>query len=328
MQSASGREGGLSIVVLDGHVLSPGDNPWDEVAALGRLTVHERTAPDEVVARAQGADVVLTNKVRLDAAAFAALPDLKLVSVLATGYDVVDLDAARAHGVVVSNVPGYGTTSVAQYVFALILECCHRAAAHDAAVKAGRWAAGPDWCFWLSPQMELAGKTMGVVGLGGIGRRVADLAHAFGMRVLAHVPRPKPAPDWEPFAFADLEELFEHSDVISLHCPLTPDNGGFVNAALLSRMRPGSVLVNTARGALINEADLAEALRNGPLRAAALDVVTREPIAPDHPFLALDNCLLTPHMAWASLEARSRLMAQTAANIRAFLDGAPVNVVS
>jgi glycerate dehydrogenase len=323
----TGQDQGPLMVVLDGHVLNPGDNPWDAVAALGRLTVHERTAPGEVRARAAGARVVMTNKTPLRAADIEALPDLRLIAVLATGYDVVDVRAAAARGVTVCNVPGYGTPAVAQFVFALVLECCHRVGDHAASVRAGRWAAGPDWCYWLTPQMELAGRTMGVVGYGGIGARVAELAHAFGMNVLVHAPRPKPAPGWEPFAFVELEELFAQSDVISLHCPLTADNAGFVNAALLERMRPGAILVNTARGALVDEAALARALAHGPLGAAALDVMGVEPPAAGHPLLGLDNCILTPHMAWASLEARQRLMAQVAENIRAFLAGSPVNVV-
>ncbi|MCK9238914.1 D-2-hydroxyacid dehydrogenase [Desulfocurvus sp.] len=318
---------GPRMVVLDGHVLNPGDNPWDAVAALGRLTVHERTAPGEVRARAAGAQVVMTNKTPLRAADIEALPELRLVAVLATGYDVVDVGAAAARGVTVCNVPGYGTPAVAQFVFALILECCHRVGDHGASVRAGRWASGPDWCYWLTPQVELAGRTMGVVGYGDIGSRVAGLAHAFGMEVLVHTPRPKPAPGWGPFAFVGLEELFSQSDVVSLHCPLTAGNAGFVNDALLARMRPGAILVNTARGALVDEAALARALDRGALGAAALDVLGAEPPAAGHPLLERDNCILTPHMAWASQQARRRLMAQVAENIRAFLAGSPVNVV-
>jgi len=328
MTQQDGPASGPAMVVLDGQVLNPGDNPWDALAALGRLTVHPRTAPAEVRTRAAGAQVVLTNKTPLRAADIEALPELRLVAVLATGHDVVDVAAAAARGVTVCNVPGYGIPAVAQFVFALVLECCHRVAAHDASVRAGRWAAGPDWCYWLTPQLELAGRTMGVVGYGGIGARVAGLAHAFGMNVLAHAPRPKAAPGWEPFAFVGLEELFAQSDVVSLHCPLTPDNAGFVGDALLARMRPGAILVNTARGALVDEAALARALVHGPLGAAALDVMGVEPPAQGHPLLGLDNCILTPHMAWATLEARRRLMAQTVENVRAFLAGKPVNVVS
>lgn len=316
------------IVVLDGHVLNPGDNPWDEVAALGDLTVHGRTEPGDVAARAAGAHVLLTNKVRLGAETVRALPDLRFVSVLATGYDVVDTAAAADRAIPVSNVPGYGVTTVAQFVFALIMELNHRVSAHVDSVRRGEWSACPDWGYWLSPQVELAGQTLGVVGFGGIGSRVAALGHAFGMNVLAYAPRPKPDPGYRPFAFAPLEQLFEESDVVSLHCPLTSENKAFVNRELLARMKPEAILVNTARGALVDEPALEAALASGALRGAALDVVAQEPIRPDHPFLGLDNCLLTPHMAWASLAARQRLMRTTAANIRAWLDGAPVNVVN
>jgi len=316
------------MVVLDGHVLNPGDNPWTPVESLGELVVHPRTAPEEVVERAQGARVVMTNKTPLTAQAIAALPDLECVAVLATGYDVVDVRAARERGIPVLNVPGYGTDAVAQFVMAQILEHCHGVAGHDASVRQGRWSEGPDWCYWLKPQIELAGLTMGVVGFGSIGSRVAELAHAFGMRVLVHAPRPKPAPWYKPFGFATLEELFAEADVISLHCPLTAENKGFVDWELLSRMRPGSLLVNTARGALINEADLAQALREGHLGGAALDVLSAEPVAQDNPLLKAPNCILTPHIAWASRAARVRLMEQVGRNIAAFLSGAPVNVVN
>lgn len=316
------------MVALDGYVLNPGDNPWDPIEAQGDLVVYDRTAPEEILERAQGASILMTNKTRLDAETLRALPDLKFIAVLATGYDVVDVAAARELGIPVSNVPGYGTDAVAQFVMAQVLEYCHGVAAHDASVREGRWNAGPDWCYWLKPQLELAQLTMGVVGFGAIGARVCELAHAFGMRVLAHAPRPKPAPWYKPFGFASLEELFSEADVISLHCPLTADNEGFVNAELLARMKPGALLVNTARGALINEPDLARALGDGVLGGAALDVVSVEPIATDNPLLAAPNCILTPHIAWASQAARVRLTAQVARNIAAYLAGAPENVVN
>ncbi|WP_461210671.1 D-2-hydroxyacid dehydrogenase [Desulfocurvus sp. DL9XJH121] len=317
------------IVVMDGFNLNPGDNPWDEVAALGELTVHQRTAASEVLERATGADVVLTNKVVIPGDVIKALPDLKFVSLLSTGYDRVDIRVAAERGIPVCNVPAYSTTTVAQFAFALILGLNHRVADHDRGLREGLWhKGGLNWGFWNAPQVELAGQTMGVVGFGDIGSRVAELAHAFGMRVLAYAPRPKPAPWYKPFGFVSLEELFEQSDVVSLHCPLTADNAGFVNASLIDRMKSDAIIVNTARGALINEDDLLAALTAKRIRGAGLDVVAKEPMVADHPFLKLDNCLLTPHMAWGSLAARQRLMHQTAENIKAWMAGAPVNVVN
>ncbi len=318
----------MRMVVLDGYTLNPGDNPWEAVAALGELTVHDRTAPGQVVPRAAGAGIILTNKTPISAETLSALPELKFISILATGYNIVDVAAAADRGVVVSNVPVYATDAVAQFTFALLLEFCHRAGDHASAVAGGRWAACEDFCFWLAPQVELAGKRMGIVGFGRIGRRVGQLAHAFGMEVLAaDVSRTEPPP-YEPFAWADVPELFAAADVVSLHCPQTPRTAGMVNAELLARMKPSAFLINTSRGGLVVEADLAEALNAGRIAAAAVDVVSAEPIAPDNPLLTAKNCIVTPHIAWASLEARRRMMAVTAENVAAFLAGRPINVVS
>lgn len=318
----------MRIVVLDGHALNPGDNPWDELQALGRLTVHERTPAGLVGERAAGAAIVLTNKTPLTAGTLAALPDLRFVSVLATGYDVVDVEEARRRGIAVSNVPEYGTDSVAQFVFALLLELCHRVGAHDAAVHAGEWTASPDFSLPKSPLVELAGKTMGLVGFGRIGRRVGEIAHALGMGVSAFDPAPVAVPPYAPFArAASAEEVFRGSDVVSLHCALTASSRNLVGGRLLSLMKPGAFLVNTARGALVDEQALAQALGRGSLAGAALDVVSAEPIRADNPLLAAPRCLLTPHIAWASLEARRRLMRTTVENVRAFLAGAPRNTV-
>jgi glycerate dehydrogenase len=317
----------MRIVVLDGHVLNPDDNPWDAVAECGELIVHARTTPEELLDRAAGADALLTNKVRLDAGVIEALPDLRFVSVLATGYDVVDVTACARRDIPVSNVPGYAGPSVAQHVFALIRSLTNRVALHGAAVKDGEWS-GPDWCFWKQPVVELAGKTMGIVGLGTIGRRVAALAHALGMRVVAHAPRPKDPLAYADFAWLGLEELFATADVVSLHCPQTPDNAGFVNAELLGVMKPSALFINTARGGLVNEPDLAAALDAGTLAGAGLDVVAKEPIDLDNPLLSARNCCITPHIAWASLEARQRIMRTTAENIRAFGTDQPINVVN
>ena len=318
----------MRMVVLDGHTLNPGDNPWDAVAALGELTVHDRTSPGQVVPRSAGAEILLTNKTPIAAEALSALRELKFISVLATGYNIVDVPAAGKRGVVVSNVPEYATDAVAQFTFALLLELCHRAGDHASAVTGGRWATCEDFCFWLAPQVELAGKKMGIVGFGRIGRRVGQLAHAFGMEVLASdVSRGEPPP-YEPFAWADIPELFAAADVVSLHCPQTPRTAAMVNAQLLDRMKPGAFLINTSRGGLVVEADLAAALNAGRIGAAAVDVVSTEPIAPGNPLLTARNCIVTPHIAWASLEARRRMMAVTAENVAAFLAGRPINVVS
>ena len=318
----------MKIVVLDGHTLNPGDNPWDELAALGDLTVHVRSAPDEVVPRARGAQVVLTNKTHLDAAALAALPGLRFIGVLATGYNVVDVAAARSHGITVSNVPEYGTDFVAQHVFALLLEIANAVGEHDAAVHAGDWQRCPDFSFWTRPLLELAGLTMGIVGYGRIGRRVGDVARALGMRVLASARPGTPLPPATATeTWCGIDELFATSDVVTLHCPLTADNERFVNAALLARMKRSAILINAARGQLVDEAALADALASGTIAAAGLDVVSEEPIRADNPLLRAPRCVITPHVAWASLAARRRLMSTTVENVRAFLAGTPKNVV-
>jgi glycerate dehydrogenase len=316
------------IVVLDGYALNPGDCPWDEVAALGELTVHRRTLPEQVVDRCRDADIVLTNKCVVDGAAIGALKRLRYISVLATGYNVVDVAAAAARGIPVSNVPEYGTASVAQFVFALILELAHHIGDHHAAVRQGDWSKGPDYSFRLSLLSELAGKTLAVVGFGRIGRAVGEIAHSFGMPVLAAARTRRDPPAWRPFSWCTVEEAFARGDIVSLNCSLTKENTGMVNSRLLSSMRSGSFLVNTARGGLIVEKDLADALAAGKPAGAALDVLSQEPPAADNPLIAAPGCIITPHIAWATLEARTRLMSATAANIRAFLAGAPVNLVS
>jgi glycerate dehydrogenase len=318
----------MRIVALDGHALNPGDNPWDPVAALGDLVVHDRTPPELVPDRAAGAHIVLTNKAPLPAGTLGRLEELKFVSVTATGYNVVDVSAARYRGVVVSNVPEYATDCVAQFVFALLLELCHRAGYHNALVRAGQWAQCPDFCFWNWPLRELAGKRMGIVGLGRIGRRVGRIAHAFGMSVAACDPARPAGCDCEPFEWMELEDLFAAADVVSLHCPQSDQTLGMVAGPLLARMKPSAILINTARGGLVDEQALADALNAGRLAAAAVDVVSAEPIRPHNPLLSARNCLITPHIAWAALEARRRLMSATAENVAAFLAGKPINVVS
>jgi len=318
----------MKIVVLDGYTLNPGDNPWDQLARLGDLRVYERTPPDKVVERAHDADVVLTNKTPLTAATLAQLPRLRFIAVLATGYNVVDSAAARARGVAVSNVPEYGTDSVAQHVFALLLELCHHVGLHDAAVQAGEWTRAVDFCFWRTTLIELAGLTMGIVGFGRIGRRVGTLAHAFGMAVIAAGGSRRDEPGYHPFAWTTIPELFSRADVISLHCPLTAHNTGFVNRELLRRVKPSALFINVARGGLVDEAALAEALNAGNVAGAAVDVASVEPLRADNPLRGARNCIITPHIAWASLAARRRLMATTVQNVEAFLAGRPINVVN
>ena len=318
----------MKIVVLDGHTVNPGDNPWEPIAALGELAVYERTPADQVVARAGEAEIILTNKTPLPADLLAQLPRLRFIAVLATGYNVVDVAAAGRRGIPVANVPEYGSDSVAQHTIALLLELTNHVALHDAAVKAGEWSTARDFSFWAASLTELAGKTMGVVGLGRIGSRVAAIARALGMEIAAFNPSHRTAPKGLPVAWLELPELFARADVVSLHCPLTPENAGFVNASLLGVMKPGAFLLNTARGALVNEKDLAQTLNSGRIAGAGLDVVAVEPIDPANPLLAARNCLLTPHIAWAALAARQRLMAATARNVAGFLEGRPINVVN
>ncbi|WP_419780181.1 D-2-hydroxyacid dehydrogenase [Maridesulfovibrio sp.] len=318
----------MKTVILDGYTLNPGDNPWTGLEKICDLTVYDRTDPGQTIERAKDADIILTNKTLLGAEIINELPNLKFISVLATGYNVVDLDAARARNIPVSNVPGYSPPSVAQHVFALLLSHANRVAMHDRAVKDGQWAEQKDFCFWNAPLIELAGKKMGIVGFGDIGRKVGTIANSFGMDVLAYAPRPKPEPDYAPFSFVELGELFREADVVSLHCPLTDDNEKFINKKLLATMKPNAYLINTARGPLINEADLAAALTGGIIAGAALDVVGEEPMLPGSPLSGTPNLTITPHIAWATLEARSRLSATTVENVKAFMAGKAVNVVN
>lgn len=318
----------MKIVVLDGHTVNPGDNPWDELAAFGTLAVFDRSAPDQVVARAGEAEIVLANKTLLPAETLAQLPRLRLIVELATGFDNIDVAFAGRHGIPVANVPVYGAASVAQHTFALILELCNRVGEHDRAVKTGAWIKAPDFSFTTAPLVELAGRRLGIVGFGEIGRRVAAIAHAFGMKVLAYNPRPKEALSGVPVTWTSLEELFAAADIVSLHCPLTAENRGFVARPLLKTMKRDAFLINTARGALVNERDLAAALGEGQLAGAAVDVVDGEPMLPANPLLAVPSCIITPHIAWASLAARRRLLAGAVGNVAAFLAGAPSNVVN
>ena len=317
-----------NIVILDGYTINPGDNPWDSLEALGRCTIYDRTPVELKLERARDAEIILLSKVKLDEAALAALPKLKYISMLATGYNNVDVVAAAKRGILVSNVPAYSTESVAQTTFALLLELAMHVGLHDASVKAGDWVRCPDHAYWKTPLLELDGLTLGIVGYGTIGRAVARVGAAFGMKIIAYAPRIPQDPGRVPVRFVPLDELFASADVVSLNCPQTPENGGFVNARMLGLMKPTAYLLNLARGGLVNEADLAEALRTGQIAGAGLDVVAHEPMLADNPLLNAPNCIFTPHIAWASLAARKRLMAIVTANVAAFIAGSPINVVN
>jgi glycerate dehydrogenase len=317
----------MKIVILDGFTANPGDLTWEALEHVGELTVYERGRPEETVERAREAEVVLTNKVCLGKAELDALPRLKYIGVLATGYNVVDLEAAREHGIVVTNVPAYSTESVAQMVFAHLLTVTNRTEHYACKNRAGEWTACKDFCYWDTPLTELAGKTFGIVGLGNIGRRVAAIAQAFGMGVLAYTSK---AADEMPAGIEKrtMNELLAESDVVSLHCPLTADTHQLINQQTLQLMKPSAILVNTGRGPLVNDQDVADALNEGRLRAFCADVLTEEPPKADSPLLSCHHAFITPHIAWATREARGRLVDVAVSNVMAFAEGRPVNVVS
>ena len=311
----------MKIVILDGYTENPGDLSWDGFAALGELTVYEHTPVDAIITRIGDAEIVITNKTPMTAQTFDACPQIRYVGVLATGYNVVDVEAARQRSIVVTNVPTYGTMAVAQHTFALLLELCHHVGAHNAAVQQGRWTNGRDFCFWDDPLTELSGKTLGVIGYGRIGQAVANIARAFGMQVLACSAHGGEGQ-------VSLDAVIAQSDVISLHCPLTRENERFINRETIARMKDGVMIVNTARGQLIDEDDLREALLSGKIAGAAVDVASAEPIRADNPLLGLRNCIITPHIAWAPKESRQRLMDVAVSNLASFLRGEPVNNVA
>ena len=317
----------MKIVILDGYTLNPGDLSWTGLEAQGTLTVYDRTAPDQVVERAKEATIVLTNKTALTADQLAQLPELKFISVLATGYNIIDIEATKQLGITVSNVPGYSSYSVVQLCFALLFELTHRVQQHSDAVQQGQWVSSPDFSFWKQPLVELAGKKMGLIGLGDIGQKMTDMALALGMEVLAHSRTRKGRLESERFKWVELDELFREADVVSLHCPLTPQTKGLINTARLRQMKNTTYLLNTARGPLIVETDLAQALNEGWIAGAGLDVLSIEPPTAGNPLLSAKNCLITPHIAWASVEARTRLLEETIANVKAFIAGKPRNVI-
>jgi glycerate dehydrogenase len=317
----------MKIVVLDGYTLNPGDLKWDGLGKLGELVIYDRTSEDKVIERIGDAEVIFINKVKITREVLEKT-NLKYIGVLATGYNVVDIDAAKEKGVLVSNIPTYGTASVAQMVFALLLEICHHVGAHDIAVKRGEWANKADFCFWNYPLIELAGKTMGIIGYGRIGQAAGTLAQAFGMKVLAYNRHPDKAQEGDTLKFVELDELFSKSDVISLHCPLLESTKGIICKSNITKMKDGVIIINTSRGPLIVEEDLAEALNSGKVYAAGVDVVAVEPIEPDNPLLKAKNIFITPHIAWAPIESRQRLMDIAVENVRSYMNGCPDNIVN
>lgn len=323
----------MKIVILDGYTLNPGDLSWAEMEKLGDLFAYDRTSYDmsglnKIIERAKDAEIIFTNKTPIPRVALVKMPKVKFIGVLATGYNIVDVEAAKELGITVSNIPTYGTTAVAQMVFALLLEMCHHVGAHNDSVKRGDWAASADWCYWHYPLIELAGKTMGIIGYGKIGRMVGDIAQAFGMNVLAYDRFPDKSLEKETMHYVPLGELLAKSEVISLHYPLFEDTKGLINRDSIAKMKDGVMLVNTSRGPLVVEEDLASALNSGKVGGAALDVVSSEPIKEDNPLLTARNCILTPHISWAPKESRQRLMDAAVYNLVKFLAGSPVNVVN
>lgn len=316
----------MNIVYLDGYTLNPGDLSWEPLEVLGNFTVYDRTPAAQVVERAAEADAILTNKVQLTQEILQQLPQLQYIGVTATGYNNVDLETARAQGITVTNVRGYSTPSVAQHTFSLLLALTNRSELHSESVHDGEWANAADWCYWKNPLVELSGKTMGLIGLGDIGMQVARIAQAFGMQVLAH--RKSETPAGEGIELVELEKLFRESDAVSLHCPLTEETSGIISNDSLALMKPTAYLINTGRGGLLKEKDVAEALNEGRLAGAAVDVLSTEPPASENPLLSASNCIITPHIAWASYESRKRLLHLAADNVAAFAQGNPINVVS
>lgn len=314
----------MKIVILDGHALNPGDLSWDCFRQFGAVSYYDRTETEtDTIARIQDADIILLNKTPITHSVLEACPNLKLICILATGYNVVDCDAAAKMGIPVCNVPGYSTDAVAQFTFALLLELCHQVGLHSHSVHDGDWSSCPDFCYWKTPQMELAGKTLGIIGYGSIGQSVGRIAQAMGMRVLACSRSHRPG-----HSYVTLDELLAQSDVITLHCPLFPETVGMINADTIAKMKDGVILINTARGGLIDESAVADALKAGKIRGAAVDVVSSEPISRENPLLSAPNCIITPHMAWAPLETRQRILDITVESIRGFLSGKPRNVVN
>ena len=318
----------MKIVILDGYTLNPGDLSWDELKKMGEVIIFDRTPADKVVEHAEGAAVLITNKTPISEDVLSQLPALKYIGVTATGYNIVNTGVAKSKGIIVANVPGYGTASVVQLTFALLLELCLHVQRHSDAVREGRWAASADFCFCDFPLMELSGKTIGIIGFGNIGRQVGAVATAFGMKVIANSRTWTDEPERKNFKWAGIAELLQQSDVVTIHCPLFPETTGLINKESLQQMKSTALLINSSRGPIINEQDLAGALNTGVIAGAGIDVLSLEPPLKDNPLFAAKNCIITPHIAWATKEARARLMNSTVSNLAAFIDGNPVNVVN
>ena len=318
----------MNIVVLDGYTLNPGDISWEGIEKLGDITIYDRTPVDKVIERSAGVEVIFTNKTPVNEEAINELTSLKFIGVLATGYNIVNTEAAKAKGVIVSNVPGYGTNSVVQMTIALLLELCLRVQRHSDAVMEGKWARSSDWCFWDYPLVELSGKTMGIIGFGRIGRQVGDVATAFGMNIVGNSRHWTDQSQRKNFRWAEVPELLAQSDVVSIHCPLFPETKGLINKESLMTMKKTAFLLNTSRGPIVVDEDLAEALNSEVIAGAGIDVLSVEPPSADNPLFKAKNCIITPHIAWATKEARIRLMDITVSNLSAFINGNPVNVVN
>ena len=318
----------MKIVILDGYTLNPGDLSWDELKQLGDVEIHDRTPQDKVVERAKDAEVVFTNKTPLGEDLLQQLPKLKFIGVLATGYNVINIEVAKQKGVVVSNVPGYGTPSVVQMTFALLMELTLHVQHHSNTVREGKWSASKDFCYWDYPLVELENKTIGIIGFGEIGSKVGDVATAFGMNIIGNSRTQTDQSHRKNFRWASVPELLQQSDVVSIHCPLTPETKGLINKENLQLMKPSAYLLNTSRGPVIVDQDLADALNNDVIAGAGIDVLSTEPPPAGNPLFTAKNCIITPHIAWATKEARTRLMDITVNNLSAFLNGKPVNVVS
>jgi len=318
----------MKIVILDGYTLNPGDLSWDELKQLGDVEIHDRTPQDKVVERAKDAEVVFTNKTPLGEDLLQQLPKLKFIGVLATGYNVINIEVAKQKGVVVSNVPGYGTPSVVQMTFALLMELTLHVQHHSNTVREGKWSASKDFCYWDYPLVELENKTIGIIGFGEIGSKVGDVATAFGMNIIGNSRTQTDQSHRKNFRWASVPELLQQSDVVSIHCPLTPETKGLINKENLQLMKPSAYLLNTSRGPVIVDQDLADALNNDVIAGAGIDVLSTEPPPAGNPLFTAKNCIITPHIAWATKEARSRLMDITVSNLNAFVNGNPVNVVS
>ena len=318
----------LKIVVLDGYTENPGDLSWDELGKFGELTVYDRTKAEDVVERIGDAEVVYTNKTPITRETLEACPNVKFISVLATGYNVIDVDAARERGIPVTNIPTYGTDAVSQFAIALLLEMCHHVGEHSEAVKNGEWTNNADWTFWKHPLIELAGKTMGIIGFGRIGQGTGRIAQALGMKVVAYDAHKRPELITDTCRYVELDELFSESDFISLHCPLFKETEGIINKDNIAKMKDGVKIINTSRGPLIVEEDLKDALNSGKVSGAGVDVVSTEPIKADNPLLQAKNIYITPHIAWAPKESRQRLMDIAVDNLRAYAEGSPINVVN